>query len=204
MCRVEIDARVDPTAPGSGTVSLDASLPQAAVLLQFNDHESLTMQSLCSILGVAFPDLAPVIGVLLHVGILRADTPWSRTPDELTAPDHLSSGTVLYVSEDMGSVSPNRLGRVPLALIAYDGEDLARVRRTRVGLETDRRQHVKACVVRIMKDLRSVEEVELVRLTRDKMSRWCFLGEGDVISSIAALVESEYIEHRHGVCVYIA
>jgi Cullin family/Cullin protein neddylation domain len=200
LSRVELAAQVDdpgPT-PRRRTVLLDASLPQAAVLLQFNDHDNLSVQALCAILGLPAAAVAPVAAVLVRAGILAAASGSSNPSGEVT------SCTILSVAAGLGWALPDRTGRVPLALRAYDSEDGARVRGARASADSDRRQEVKACIVRLLKEAKSIAEAELIRRVRERMAPWFMLRDGDVVACIASLVENEYLEYQDGFCVYVA
>lgn len=116
----------------------------------------------------------------------------------------LAPCTILYISPCIGETPADHRGVSPLALMAYDQEDRARVRSTRKGMDSDRRQQVKACIVRFLKDLKRAPEAELISKVREKLAEWFLLQDADVVASIASLVENEYVEYKDGYCAYVA
>jgi hypothetical protein len=182
-------------------VTVEASLPQAAVLLQFNDYDSLSAMQLCNLLGMSLSDLKPVFLVLIETGLLYtvlraaergcdAEKSWGNR--ELI----ISSDTVLHAANRTPVCHRNSRGHIPLALLSYQGDDQSRINRARVDLDGDRRQQIKACIVRIMKLAQGLAESELVRQVRAKLARLFAVRDGDVVDSISLLVETEYIEYN--------
>jgi hypothetical protein len=216
LCRVEISTclTASDSSVQSGTISfaLDASLPQAAVLLQFNDHASMSLHSLSTALGMGMSELVPIVGVLVQARILvlrggvRSAIELSDLPKSLQSvhAGSMSRGDIAEVNTDVDGFKLMKDKLIRLALISYQGDDATQVRRVKRNLEIDRRQQIKACIVRIMKRQKRVEQNELVQAVQDQTSKWFLPREGDVIAGIAALVEHEYIAFSNGSYVYVA
>jgi Cullin family/Cullin protein neddylation domain len=208
LCRVEIAARL---SSGDCTLTtLETSIPQAAVLLQFNDQPRMTLHSMSAILGVSVSDLIPVVGVLVQARILvirgsgslilEAELGGNVTPSPQPA---LCRDDVVEINDGNRSVGLKG-GIIRLALASYEGDDSKQVRRVKRNLETDRRQQVKACIVRIMKRRKRAEENDLIEAVQKQTSKWFTPRDGDVVAGIAALVEHEYLVYENGSYLYVA
>lgn len=209
LSRVEIAAHLGETQ--EKTILLEASLPQAAVLLQFIDDCEVTVQHLACSLGLSLSEIESIVGVLLRAGLLQCEQREDAGQGERMGGtafgvdvSSIELDSVLRVNNDFSVCHCRRNESVSLALLSYEVDRQIEVKRDYTAINTDRRQQLKACIVRVMKQCKYVEEADLVRRVCDDMARWFVVREGDVISSIASLVDNEYITYNGSTCVYVA
>jgi hypothetical protein len=199
-CRLDITARFD-QGDSTEIAIVEASLPQAAVLLQFNSRESLSVRQMRSLLGMPLAELISVLGVLVQAGLLYPSLPSGERHTDTNMAGEVKSvtftgNTVLSVASTVPKYHRNSRGQIPLALMSYQGDEHLRVKRALVDIDGNRRQQIKAAIVGIMKHTQRLDESSLVEQVCAKLARLFAVRDGDVVDSISVLVETEYLEYE--------
>ncbi|XP_065078341.1 cullin-1-like [Ochlerotatus camptorhynchus] len=162
--------------------TLQVSTLQIAVLMQFNEHPSCTIQQLVEHVNVKLDYLIQVIQILLKVKLLTSS-------DE----GDLKQESSVQLNTAFGSKKLRININHPLkAEVKVEQESSNR------SIENDRKFMIQAAIVRIMKTRRSLLHSQLVGEVLNQLATRFIPKVQIVRKCIDALVDKEYIERRAG------
>lgn len=172
---------------------LSVSTHQMVILLAFHGNTSLSFAQLAKVTGIASTDLKRNLLLLARVKLLNKEPRTKKFEDTDTFSFNMDFQTRFHRVKIMGANIPK--------------PDTQQREATTHKVEEDRKHHIEAAIVRIMKARKQMEHLQLVNeTTRQLQSR--FRPNPSVIKKrIESLIEREYIErmpHNHKLYKYIA
>jgi DNA-binding MarR family transcriptional regulator len=168
---------------------VNMSLHQMAILLLFNDKDSMTVDEICKALGAAKEDVTKSVQSLADARILG------------------------FVHDEVASIKrdfTNKRLRFKLAATAGSGEtQLAPGESESVqrAIEEDRKLYLQALIVRIMKSKREMNHNELITLIIQNSKHRFSPSVSQIKKTIEQLIEKQYIERAetgHDKYIYVA
>ncbi|KAL5512777.1 hypothetical protein ACEPAG_3043 [Sanghuangporus baumii] len=159
---------------------------QMAVLIQYNDYDSLSLEELQSNTGIPKDLLKQVLTILCKARVLLNDgegEPYDLNPN--------------YKSK---KIRVNLNQRIKLAEKAESIEVLKNV-------DEDRKLALQATIVRIMKARKTMKNQEVIQEVISHVSAWFTPNIPDIKKAIDALLEQEYlkrVDDAHDIFAYVA
>ncbi|KAI9894115.1 MAG: hypothetical protein M1814_004886 [Vezdaea aestivalis] len=180
LCKGELKANYC-KAPKSAPYTFQVSTFQIAILLLFNNHDSLTYEEIQKATTISDEYLEPSLGVFLRAKILNASR---EGPAGKNQPDTQFSLNFDFKSKKL---------RVNLNMIVK-AEQKAEVEDTHKTIEEDRKLLMQSAIVRIMKSRKKMKHVQLVQETISQITPRFNPKIPDIKKCIDILLEKEYLE----------
>ncbi|GIZ36944.1 hypothetical protein CKM354_000040900 [Cercospora kikuchii] len=181
LCKGEIRANYAKMNKVPYTFSV--STYQMAILLMFNDNDTVTYDDIAEITSLAKETLDPSIAIMIKAKVLTA-SPEGAPPQ---------SGT----SYSLNYGFKNKKLKVNLN-IAIKSEQKQEVEDTHKTIEEDRKMLMQSAIVRIMKSRKTMKHSQLVSETIGQIKNRFSPKVSDIKKCIDILIEKEYLERLDG------
>lgn len=162
--------------------TFQVSTYQIAILLLFNDNDSVSYETIAASTALAKETLDPSIAIMLKAKLLTA------SPENTTAP-----GTTYSVNQGF----KNKKVKVNLN-IAIKSETKQETEDTHKTIEEDRKMLMQSAIVRIMKSRKTMKHSQLVSETIGQIKNRFSPKVSDIKKCIDILIEKEYLERLEG------
>ncbi|EMF14971.1 Cullin-domain-containing protein [Sphaerulina musiva SO2202] len=181
LCKGEIRANYAKMNKVPYTFSV--STYQMAILLMFNDSNTVTYDDMAELTSLAKETLDPSIAIMIKAKVLTA-SPEGASPQ---------SGT----SYSLNYGFKNKKLKVNLN-IAIKSEQKQEVEDTHKTIEEDRKMLMQSAIVRIMKSRKTMKHAQLVSETIGQIRSRFSPKVSDIKKCIDILIEKEYLERLEG------
>ncbi|KAK6439551.1 ubiquitin ligase (cullin) of SCF [Oleoguttula sp. CCFEE 5521] len=180
LCKGEI--RANYVKMGKVAYTFQVSTYQMAILLLFNDSDSVTYDEIAATTILAKETLDPSIGIMLKARVLTA------VPEGKTEP-----GTTYSLNYSF----KHKKTKVNLN-IAIKAEQKQEAEETHKTIEEDRKMLMQSAIVRIMKSRKTMKHTQLVSETISQIKSRFSPKVADIKKCIDILLEKEYLERLEG------
>ncbi|OQN98132.1 hypothetical protein B0A48_15964 [Cryoendolithus antarcticus] len=180
LCKGEI--RANYVKMGKVAYTFQVSTYQMAILLLFNDSDTVTYDEIAATTILAKETLDPSIGIMLKARVLTA------VPEGKTEP-----GTTYSLNYNF----KHKKTKVNLN-IAIKAEQKQEAEETHKTIEEDRKMLMQSAIVRIMKSRKTMKHTQLVSETISQIKSRFSPKVADIKKCIDILLEKEYLERLEG------
>lgn len=178
------DLKANLSKPGKAPFLLSATLFQMSILLPFNDKDTYTMAELCELTGLDAPVIANNMIPIVKSRLL------SQSPSGTEAMDKPET-TYTVVSEFKSKKLKVNLVQGVRSLDAkQEAEDAER------EINEDRKNYLKACIVRIMKARKQSSHAALMNEVVQQSHTRFNVRVPDIKRCVDELVEKEYLQRN--------
>ncbi|KAM0724164.1 hypothetical protein Q7P37_000046 [Cladosporium fusiforme] len=180
LCKGEIRANYVKNAKVPYTFQV--STYQMAILLLFNDSDSVSYDDIASTTSLAKETLDPSLAIMLKAKVLTA------SPEGKTEPGTVYSLNYNFKAKKL-KVNLN---------IAIKSEQKQEAEETHKTIEEDRKMLMQSAIVRIMKSRKTMKHAQLVSETIQQIKSRFSPKVSDIKKCIDILLEKEYLERLDG------
>lgn len=178
------DLKANLQRPGKPPFTFNCTLNQMAILLPFNDKDTYSMAQLCDITGLDSSTVSNCIVPMVKFKLL-VQSP--EGAENMEKPDT----TFTCVSE-----YKNKKVKVNLMMGLKTTEAKQEAEDTEREIGEDRKNFLKACIVRIMKARKHLGHVELINEVVQQSHTRFSAKTSDIKRCVDELVESEYLQRN--------
>ncbi|KAF2136115.1 uncharacterized protein K452DRAFT_238070 [Aplosporella prunicola CBS 121167] len=183
LCKGELRANYLKVAGGKASPTFQVSTYQMALLLLFNDSDTVTYPEMVEATKLSKETLDPSIAVFIKAKVLTAE-PEGAKPEP---------GTTYKLNYGLKSK------KMKMNLnIGIKSEQKAEVEDTHKTIEEDRKLLMQSAIVRIMKSRKKMKHQQLVGETINQIRSRFTPKVGDIKKCIDILLEKEYLERLEG------
>ncbi|KAK4504964.1 hypothetical protein PRZ48_002927 [Zasmidium cellare] len=181
LCKGEI--RANYVKMNKVPYTFQVSTYQMAILLLFNENDSVAYEDMAGMTSLNKETLDPSIGIMLKAKVLTASPPNAPT----------ATGTVYSLNYGF----KNKKLKVNLN-IGIKSEQKQEVEDTHKTIEEDRKMLMQSAIVRIMKSRQKMKHAQLVSETIGQIKNRFSPKVSDIKKCIDILLEKEYLERLEG------
>ncbi|EME47496.1 hypothetical protein DOTSEDRAFT_69438 [Dothistroma septosporum NZE10] len=181
LCKGEI--RANYVKMNKVPYTFQVSTYQMAILLMFNDSDTVSYDEFSEITSLAKETLDPSIGIMIKAKVLTA-SPEGASPQ---------SGTAYSLNQGF----KNKKLKVNLN-VAIKAEQKQEAEDTHKTIEEDRKMLMQSAIVRIMKSRKQMKHNQLVSETIGQIKNRFMPKVADIKKCIDILLEKEYLERLDG------
>ncbi|GJQ12149.1 hypothetical protein GpartN1_g3940.t1 [Galdieria partita] len=191
LSKVDLRANLWSHKPNSKSwCELQVSLPQALVLLKYNERITNTFSELREATGLETEEVKLSLKILIGCGVLRV----SPNDYELIVDSSKSNGMDDIVVSLNDEFSPRKRKMKLANLLEPEiNKENSDVESSRRKMEEDRRLQIQACLVRIMKRYRRANLSFLIGETISLLSHRFKAAVSDIKQNLESLIEKDYI-----------
>jgi len=192
LSKVDLRANLWSHYPNSKSwCELQVSLPQALILLRYNDCITSTLLELRETTGLEAEEVERSLRILIGCGVLRISNSNVEGMSDPTSWKGMEDTISISLNDEF---SPKRrkmkLANLLEPEMNKESNDLEGSRRK---MEEDRRLQIQACLVRIMKSCRRATSSYLIGETITLLSHRFKAAVSDIKVNLESLIEKDYI-----------
>jgi cullin 1 len=176
LCKGEV--KTNHVKMGKVPYTFQVSTYQMAIMLLFNDSDTVSYNDMAEITLLQKETLDPSLGVMLKAKVLLAEPEGSNGPGTVYKLNYGFKNKKLKINLNIGIKSEQK----------QEAED------THKTIEEDRKMLMQSAIVRIMKSRKKMKHVELVNETIGQIKSRFSPKVPDIKKCIDILIEKEYLE----------
>eukprot|EP00871_Galdieria_phlegrea_P003566 jgi/Galph1/420/GphlegSOOS_G5187.1 len=201
LSKVDIRANLWSSKPESKSwCELQVSLPQALILLNFNEHTTNTFKEICEETGLDCEEERMSLRILIECGILRVSP-----NDYLLVSSSKDTKEFQDIKISLNEDFSPKKRKMKLANLV--GQDVNREENdsesSKKRMDEDRRHQIQACLVRIMKRHRRASFNFLMGEATAALRHYFIASASDIRQNLESLIDKDYIARvNNGVDIY--